>query len=506
MNTPDKQSDEIIKLAIMAVGGQGGGVMANWVENTARGCGYIVQATSVAGVAQRTGATIYYLEMAPMQNRMQVFSQAPSAGDVDILVAAELMEAGRAILRGFVTPDRTTLIGSTHRALAVSEKSTPGDGIANAQEVFAAAEIAAQNLIMFDAETTALSVGSVISASLFGALAGSGALPFPRQAYEEAIRVSGKGVANSLKAFDAGFAKAQQDIPEQETAQKTPAAQHVCGPANMVLEWQELAAEAEVFPPSVREILLAGLRKTVGFQDVAYGVSYLERVRGVLEQDSADKDYLLTQEAAKHIANAMAYDDLIRVAGLKTRAVRFTRIKAEMLPNDTALMNVTEYMHPRAEEIVGLLPANLGRKWARNPKIMARLDRLFNKGRRLRSNGLFAFLQLYIVGGLRKRRLRSYRHEVELNHLNQWLENALNHAAERYDLAVELIRCRRLIKGYADTHSRGLSKYDKVLEGINLIADREDAADWAKRLRDAALKDEKSLALDGALKTVRSFA
>jgi indolepyruvate ferredoxin oxidoreductase beta subunit len=54
-----------------------------------------------------------------------VFSLLPAAGDVDILVAAEMMEAGRAIMRGFVTPDRTTLIASSHRALAVSEKTCP---------------------------------------------------------------------------------------------------------------------------------------------------------------------------------------------------------------------------------------------------------------------------------------------------------------------------------------------------------------------------------------------
>jgi len=504
MKTPVK-SDQIIKLAILAVGGQGGGVMASWVESTARACGYVVQATSVAGVAQRTGATIYYLEMAPKQVRMQVFSQAPSAGDVDILVAAELMEAGRAILRGFVTPDRTTLIASTHRALAVSEKSAPGDGVANADEVFAAAEIAAQNLIMFEAETMAIGAGSVISASLFGALAGSGALPFPRAAFEEAIRVSGKGVEKSLKAFGLGFSQAQQENQGQESAPQLAPVIHPCGPANMVVAWQKLVAEVDNFPQTAHEIIRAGLLKTVEFQDLDYGRIYLERLHGVLNLDNAAKDYLLTQEAAKHIANAMAYDDLIRVAGLKTRAVRFARIKDEMKLEETALMNVTEFMHPRAEEIVGLLPASLGRKWSQNPKTMAWLDRLFNKGRRLRSNGVIAFLQLYIVGGLRKQRLNSYRHEMELAHLNRWLETALDHVEERYDLAVELIRCRRLIKGYADTHSRGLSKYDKVLEGIDLIAKREDAADWARRLRDAALKDEKSVALDGALKTVRSF-
>ena len=95
----------ILKLAIMAVGGQGGGVLTNWVEAVARAEGRAVQATSVAGVAQRTGATIYYIEIGPQGIDAPIFSLAPAGGDVDVLVAAEWMEAGRAIQRGFVTPD-----------------------------------------------------------------------------------------------------------------------------------------------------------------------------------------------------------------------------------------------------------------------------------------------------------------------------------------------------------------------------------------------------------------
>ncbi len=210
---------EIIKLACLAVGGQGGGVLGNWIEDTARHEGYACQGTSVAGVAQRTGSTVYYLEMAPAGKGMPIFSLAPSQGDLDIVIGAELMETGRGIMRGFVTPDRTTLIGSTHRVFSIAEKTVPGDGIIGPDEVHAAAEVAAHKLILHDLEQVATDNGSVISASLFGALAGSGALPFPREAFEDAIRRSGKGVEASLKAFDAGFdvARTGRSVPEEET-------------------------------------------------------------------------------------------------------------------------------------------------------------------------------------------------------------------------------------------------------------------------------------------------
>ena len=134
--------ERVIKLAVLAVGGQGGGVLADWITAVAERNGYVAQSTSVAGVAQRTGATIYYVEMARDTGRLPVFALSPSQGDVDILIAAELMEAGRAIMRGFVTPERTTLIASSHRIAAVSEKIEPGDGRASSDKVRATAEMA----------------------------------------------------------------------------------------------------------------------------------------------------------------------------------------------------------------------------------------------------------------------------------------------------------------------------------------------------------------------------
>jgi indolepyruvate ferredoxin oxidoreductase beta subunit len=401
------------------------------------------------------------------------------------------------------------LITSTHRVLAVSEKSVPGDGIASSDEALAAAEIASRHLIAADFDRIAIDAGSVISASLFGALAGAEVLPFPRAAFEEAIRISGKGVAGSLRAFDAAYAEAQagagplaKSVPEAGPS----AAPQPSGPAPLVAEWRALTARIAAMPAPVQEMAQAGLRKVVEFQDLAYGTDYLDRLAALLPLDRADRDHALTREAAKYIANAMAYDDVIRVADLKTRGARFRRITSEMGATDANLVQLTEFMHPRAEEIAGMLPARLGARVEASPKWMARLDRWFNKGRRLRTDTLPAFLMLHGLGALRGYRRRTLRHSVERAHLDRWLATALDHLAADYDLAVEVIRCRRLIKGYSDTHARGQSKFDRVLAGITLVAGRADAADWARRLREAALKDEDGKALDGALATIRSFA
>lgn len=514
--TPDRRDaklDTVIKLAIMAVGGQGGGVLTGWIESMARAEGFAVQATSVAGVAQRTGATIYYIEMArdPGTGAAPVFALAPAAGDVDILVAAELMEAGRAILRGFVTPDRTTLIASSHRALAVSEKTVPGDGIAKAEEVVAAAGVAARRLILFDMEAVAQRAGTVISAALLGALAGSGALPFARAAFEETIRASGRGVAASLAAFDAAFAAAQGTAPAPGTApEAAPEAAPETAPETVPgaapgPDWAALLARLERLPAGARAMARAGLVKVVSFQDMAYGAEYLDRVARVAALETGAGADALSREAAKHIANAMAYDDLIRVADAKTRAARFARIRAEMGMGAGQVLRLTDYTHPRAEEVVSLFPARLGRWITARPRLMGWIDRRVNRGRRLRSDRLGPFLQLWLIAGLRFWRRRTLRHAEETAHLEAWLATVRDHAARDPAHGAETLRLRRLVKGYADTHARGRSKFDRALAGAKLVAGREDAADWTRRLHDAALQDEHGKTLDGALETIRSF-
>lgn len=502
---PDSGLSAIIKLAVMAVGGQGGGVLTGWIEALGRTQGYAVQATSVAGVAQRTGATIYYIEMAKRANKTPVFSLAPSAGNVDILVAAEMMEVGRAIMRGFVTPDCTVLIGSTHRALAVSEKMAPGDGIANEDEVRAAAEVAARRLILADFEGPAVRAGSVISASLFGALAGSGALPFERAAFEDTIRAGKGSVEASLAAFASGFALAEAGgEPARVAAPMRDAEAQPAGPPRAMADWKALETRAAALPEEVRFTALAGLRKVVEFQDAAYGAAYLDRLNRVRTVDGSDKGWELTAQAAKYIANAMAYDDMIRVAGEKIRPGRLTRVRAEM--GGFEVMRLTEFAHPRAEEIVSLLPAGLGRWVQARPRLFAWIDRRVNKGRRLRTDRILPFLQLWLLAGLRGWRLRSLRHAEETAHLENWLETALEYADGNYALGVETLAARRLVKGYSDTHARGLSKFDRVMKGIAIVAGREDAADWARRLTAASLQDEAGDALDGTLKTIASFA
>jgi indolepyruvate ferredoxin oxidoreductase beta subunit len=508
-----------LAIAVMAMGGQGGGVLVDWIVALAENRNWVAQSTSVPGVAQRTGATIYFIEALPKPKDAPpglrpVLSLMVVPGEVDIVIGAELMEAGRAIQRGLVTPDRTTLIASAHRSYAVSEKITPGDGIAEADKVFAAAQAAAKNFIAFDMATLAEEAGSVISAVLFGALAASKALPFPREAFEETIRAAGVGVQASLRAFALGF-----DTTATRIEAGTPArAPRPVGDAKQFptlaptghAALDALVARAQAaFPAQVQDMIAAGLRRVVDFQDPAYGAEYLDQLDGVLAADRAGggeaKNFALTRAAAKYLAVAMAYDDVYRVADLKTRASRFARVRQEVAAAPDQLVYTTEFMHPRMDEVCGSLPAFIGRAIENRPALFKALDRVVNRGRRVRTGTIRWFLVLYVLGGLKRFRRGTLRHAREAAHRDAWLARVKAAAGGDYALALELAANRRLVKGYSDTHARGQSKFDKVMAAAARLQGRPDAADWVRRLREAALKDEDGIALAGAIETIDSF-
>ena len=254
-----------IKIAVTALGGQGGGVLANWIVAVGERAGYIAQTTSVPGVAQRTGATVYYVELFPEsaareKGKAPVLALMPMPGDVDVVVAAELMEAGRAIARGFVT-SQTTLIAASHREYAVVEKIGMSDGRRDSSSVIEAAKKSAGRFILADMQGAAASSGAMISAAMFGALAGSGALPIERKHFEETIRKTGRAVESNLAAFEKGFEVARAAAatePAIERRRKTDIAPQ---PAPAVRPLVDRVQNE--FPAECRSILLEGLKKVV---------------------------------------------------------------------------------------------------------------------------------------------------------------------------------------------------------------------------------------------------
>ena len=488
-----------ITIAILALGGQGGGVLVDWIVDLAQSNGYLAQATSVAGVAQRTGATIYYIELlakrhVPAQGGAPVLAQMAVPGEVDIVIASELMEAGRAMQRGLVTPGRTTLIASSHRDYATLEKVAPGNGLADAAAVLEAGYKHAQRFLHDDLQALARQHGSALSATLFGALAGSGELPFDEAAFEATVVRAGVGVSASLRAWRAGLEAVRRPVLREAPADPMATAPRPLPAKAAAPQVEPLRARIErEFAAEAHAMLGAGLQRVLEYQDLAYGSEYLDRLADLhahaLRCGGAAHGHAATVEAARWVAVAMAYDDVIRVAELKTRTERARRVRKEVGAGADDVVGTVEFFHPRIEEIYGLMPKGLADWIEATPLLRAFLVKRIGNGQRLRPHTVRDQLLLQGLTALRRWRRRSQRHGVEMAHIAQWLNTVKDLMVNDYALALELIRCRRLVKGYSDTHARGQSKFDKLLRAAVLLKGRPSAAADLAALRTAALAD-----------------
>jgi indolepyruvate ferredoxin oxidoreductase, beta subunit len=491
-----------ITVAVVALGGEGGGVLADWIVDLAQHGGYLAQATSVPGVAQRTGATVYYVELFPKAaaqaaGRAPVLALMPVPGDVDIVLASELMEAARAVERGFVTPERTLLIASAHRVFAMTEKIALADGRVDAAALLAACREAARELVAFDMAALADATGSVLSAVLFGALAGSGALPFPRMAFEAAIRRGQVGVDRSLAAFAAGFAAAQ----EGDTAVPAAAALAPDTRAAPRALRDLLDAAARDFEGDARAIVLAAIERLADFQDLSYARQFLARLARFqeIERQPGNGSGALLAETARQLALAMTYEDTIRVAELKIRSSRFARVREEVKIEDGQILEIAEFFHPRTQEIADTLPAPLGRWLLRTRWARGLLDRATRKGRVVKTTSIGGFLLLYALAKLKRLRPRSLRFAAEQAALSHWLNLVAATARTDYSLAVQVARMRNLVKGYGDTRERGQAKFDTLTVLLPRSLGRSDSAATLEALIKAALADEHGQALDKAI-------
>ena len=489
-----------LKIAILAMGGEGGGVLADWIVQTAEGQGFYAQSTSVPGVAQRTGATIYYVEILPVARNSitpPILALMPTPGDVDVVIASELMEAARAVQRGLVTPDRTLLIASSHRVYALQEKMAMGDGRKDSAVFRAQCERASRTVVLHDFSEVAEKAGSVISSSLFGALAAAEISCLPRELCEQAIRDGGVGVASSLKAFAGGFNAASKV--------HLSASESLSGNIKKIHPRLTDLAERikQEFPQQTHEVLLAGIAKTAEYQSESYAELYLGKIRrfGRLEKLQGENSFRLTNEVARHVALWMTYEDLPRVAELKIRKSRFDRVRKEIGAGAEHVVRINEYFHPRIEEIADSLPAALGTFVAESKIVRALLGPLTKNGRVVRSSSFTGFLALYAVSLARGIRQSSLRYRREMGEISQWLHHVEEAAGQDYELACEIAECQRLIKGYSDTHARGMKNFHTIMSLLPNLP-KLDAAARVKKLREAALADENGAALEAIIRDI----
>ena len=347
----------------------------------------------------------------------------------------------------------------------------------------------------------ARAAGSEVNAVLLGALAASGVLPLPDSAYETAIREGGVAVERNLAGFTAGRAAAAGPLeaprpaarPWAELRAERAAALGRRGDAFLALC---VSAEADL-PPTLHQTVGEGLARLVDFQDARYATRFLAEVRAVHAVDPGTR---LTERFARRLAVWMSYEDVIRVADLKTRRARFARIRSEQGAPAGVPLIVTDYLKPDLDEIYGLLPAAIGRpvaRWAerRWPRGRPSL------GQHVRTTSVLGFLRVWFLGRLRGLRPISLRFEREWALIARWRQAVLDCAALDAELAVEVAETAALVRGYGEVRRRLSVAFVRLLdEGLTpaVARDRAVGAGFARSRRLVAegrrrlLEDEKA--------------
>ena len=489
-----------ITILIAALGGEGGGVLAEWLVDLANAAGYPAQSTSIPGVAQRTGATTYYVEVWPqpasaLGGRQPILSLLPVPGGIDLAIASELLEAARIVQSGMVSPDRTLTIAASGRTLTTSEKMPIADGRLDSAALEEVVRAQSRAFRKFDMVQEAQAAGTVVSAVMFGAIAASGVLPFAREDFESVIRAGSRGAGASLAGFARGFAAtAGPNANATIAAAEPPAA-------------SEYALRASVaFPLATRAIVAAGITRQVEFQDRAYAEHYQARLARIAAAEAtadpaALRGHALTREAARFLALWMAYDDVIRVAQLKCRASRFARVRREAAADAADIVRIIDYFGPGVEEIGSLLPPALAHTlatWDRRRQARGKPALAFSL--RVRTDSVFGLLLLRGLAGLRALRRRGARYRDEQAGIEHWLRAVETALPESWECAYEIALCGRLVKGYGATNQRGKANLAHILD--HLATADAGAAARAAAIRDArtaALADEGGEALDAAL-------
>ena len=522
-----------ISILLCALGGEGGGVLADWLVDAARHGGLAAQATSIPGVAQRTGATTYYLEIFPtpiseLGGRRPVFGLNPLPGRLDLLVSSELLETARQISLGLCSPDRTLLISASNRALTTHEKMQMGDGRMDDAVLLQLLQQHSHASHVLDMVALTRQAGTVVSAVMLGCIAASKLLPLRREDFEFAVH---EGQAKerqsaSQQASLRGFALAWDAMQAQSTQSKFVDAvlTNTLTIPNVTSEQiAKLSPElAATFPSDMHEMLGLGVARLMDYQGDRYVSLYIQRLREVLaseQRNGTDGACTVTKETARWLALWMAFDDIVRVADLKSRASRWQRVRMEVKAKTDDVLKVYDHFKPGVPEFAALLPKVFALpllRWDRQRSASGLTPLALPI--KVSTHSVIGMVMLRVLASFKWLRVLGNRYAEEQAMIDAWLKAVVRGAQEDVKLGLALAQCGQLIKGYGTTNERGRDNLLHILRHLaphdvsvdssarNAETSRDSQAHLQKRInaindaRNAALRDAGGIALDQALR------
>lgn len=327
-------------------------------------------------------------------------------------------------------------------------------------------------------------------------------LPWGIEEYHHAIKESGVGVDSSLAAFEAGRLAVIAAAAKPLTAAAWPDHRGTLDSSDYTLGAVPTALRARIesrFPAGLHELLGMAAARLSDYQDDAYAGLFLDRMERVAALDaSPSHDAGLMAATARALGLWMSFEDVMRVAQIKTRRGRAERIRREVQASPKDLVEVREFVKPRVEEICGTLPAGLGRRLLKSARAHRMLVRL-TAGRRIATTSIGGFALLRSIAALRRFRRGSLRYQIENARIEAWLKQIAEFAPRNHDLAVELAECQTLVKGYGDTHEHGWTSFSQISSLAPSLVNDPAGAARLRALREAALADDNGAHLERAI-------
>jgi len=467
-------SHKTLSILITALGGEGGGTLMNWILECARKENFFVQGTSVPGVAQRTGSTSYYIEICDQdfeKGKEPVLSLYPKPARVDVVIASELLEAARVLEKGYVHPDRTLLITSSSRIYTNLEKSHLADGRFDTDRILAACDKMSKNFICLDLNNIALNHSTIISAPMFGALAGCNIFPWNKKVCENIFQKDDFG-KNSLEGFNFTYSQvssASKNLLKENLSPKSILVHKIENNENFISS----------LPDELANIIHLGKERCNDYQNDKYAQLYTSRIQKVISSINIENEQVIPiiENIVRRLSLWMTYEDIPRVAQLKIKPERFIKIREEIKLKNNQILKVQDIFKPGINEIGAMLPKKIGQWFIRNNKIMSFLP-FVGKGMRINSLTVFGFLILKFLSVFRYIRTISLRYNEEQKNIEKWLNNMIIALSNSLTFSEGLADMPQILKGYGDTWDRGKIKYNKinsvlVENKLNNISDKD---------------------------------
>lgn len=454
-------NDGVSSIIVTGIGGSGVVTIGALIGMAAHLDGKAVRIMDMTGLAQKGGAVVSHIQVAPAGHTLE--SAKISAGAADLLLGCDLVVAAAPVNLSRISHASGRIIASDHETATGAFIRDPSFAVpVAALRQTLIDSVQPEHAEFCDASKLATNlVGDAVGANLFlvGFAWQRGLIPVSHEALYAAIKLNGVAVELNTSAFDWGR-RAALDLHTVEQAAKGRIPDH-----------QRKSI-------SISELISRRMEFLTDYQDASYAARFTHLVNEVRDREAritpGRSD--LTASVAQSFFQLMAYKDEYEVARLYTQTGFINHLHEQFEGPIKLRFHLAPPILNRRDPVNGELRKSQFGSW------MLTVFKMLSKVRRLRGTrfDLFGYSQ-------ERRMERQLIHDYEAL-LRDEILPALN--ARNYDAACELARVHQTIKGYGhiklrnvkSAHSRLSVMRQRFLETANV----EGSASEVVQLQTAA--------------------